>query len=70
MVFSFAVAIVVASQSIPRHEAVAIFVGTTSLPRAAAAAFTDGLHAAFYASTSLMVVAALLSASRFFSRRR
>ena len=70
MVFSFAVAIVVASQSIPRHEAVAIFVGTTSLPRAAAAAFTNGLHAAFYASTSLMVVAALLSASRFFSRRR
>ena len=70
MVFSFAVAIVVASQSIPRHEAFAIFVGTTSLPRSSAAAFTTGLHAAFYASTSLMVVASLLSATRAISRRR
>ena len=69
MVFSFAVAIVVASQSIPRHEAVAIFVGTTSLPHASAAAFTNGLHAAFYASSALTVVAALLSATRLRSRR-
>jgi EmrB/QacA subfamily drug resistance transporter len=64
MVFSFAVAILIASQSVSKHEAFAIFVGTTTLQRSSAAAFTTGLHAAFYASTSLMVVAALLSASR------
>jgi EmrB/QacA subfamily drug resistance transporter len=64
MVFSFAVAILIASQSISKHEAFAIFVGTTTLHRSSAAAFTTGLHAAFYASTSLMVVAAILSATR------
>jgi EmrB/QacA subfamily drug resistance transporter len=64
MVFSFAVAILIASQSISKHEAFAIFVGTTTLPTASAAAFTDGIHAAFYASTSLMVIAAILSATR------
>jgi len=70
MVFSFAVAILVASQSIPRHEAFAIFVGTTSLSKASASVFTTGLHAAFYSSTSLMLVAMLLSASRLFRRSR
>jgi EmrB/QacA subfamily drug resistance transporter len=69
MVFSFALAIVIASQSISKHEAFAIFVGTTTLPGSAAAAFTSGLHAAFYASTSLMVIAALLSATRAGSLR-
>jgi hypothetical protein len=64
MVFSFAVAILIASQSVSKHEAFAIFVGTTTLHRSSAAAFTTGLHAAFYASTSLMVVAAILSATR------
>lgn len=64
MVFSFALAIVVASQSISRHEAFAIFVGTTTLSRRTALSFTNGLHAAFYASTLLMAIAALLSASR------
>jgi EmrB/QacA subfamily drug resistance transporter len=64
MVFSFAVAILIASQSISKHEAFAIFVGTTTLPSASAAAFTAGIHAAFYASTSLMVIAAILSATR------
>ena len=64
MVFSFAVAILIASQTISKHEAFAIFVGTTTLPSASAAAFTSGIHAAFYASTSLMVVAAILSATR------
>jgi MFS family permease len=64
MVFSFALAILVASATISKHEAFAIFVGTTTLPHATAAAFTGGLDAAFYASTSLMVVAAILSALR------
>ena len=64
MVFSFALAILVASANISKHEAFAIFVGTTTLHRSAAAAFTTGIHAAFYASTSLMVLAAILSATR------
>jgi hypothetical protein len=64
MVFSFALAILVASASISKHEAFAIFVGTTTLRQSVAAAFTSGIHAAFYASTSLMVLAAILSASR------
>ncbi len=64
MVFSFAVAILTASRSISRALAFAIFVGTTSLHGHLAAAFTTGLHAAFYTLTSFMVIAALLSALR------
>ena len=64
MVFSFAVAILIASRSISRGLAFAIFVGNTSLHGAVAAAFTSGLHAAFYASMGFMVLAAVLSALR------
>jgi EmrB/QacA subfamily drug resistance transporter len=64
MVFSFAVAILVASRSISRQLAFAIFVGTTSLHGSLAAAFTTGLHAAFYASVAFMVIAAILSGLR------
>jgi Major Facilitator Superfamily len=64
MVFSFSVAILVASRSISRQLAFAIFVGTTSLHGSLAAAFTTGLHAAFYESVSFMVIAAILSALR------
>ena len=64
MVFSFAVAILVASRSISRQLAFAIFVGTTSLHGAVADAFTTGLHAAFYASVAFMVIAAILSGLR------
>lgn len=64
MVFSFAVAILVASRSISRGMAFAIFVGTTTLHGAVAAAFTTGLHSAFYASVAFMVIAAALSATR------
>ena len=69
MVFSFALAILVASATITKHEAFAIFVGTTTLRPSVAGPFTDGIHAAFYSSTSLMVVAALLSVSRARPRR-
>jgi EmrB/QacA subfamily drug resistance transporter len=69
MVFSFALAILVASESITKTQAFAIFVGTSTLSRSSAAAFTDGIHAAFYSSTSLMVIAALLSFSRVRSGR-
>jgi len=44
LVFSFAVAILIASRSISRGLAFAIFVGSTSLHGALAAAFTSGLH--------------------------
>ncbi len=64
MVFSFAVAILIASRSISKHLAFAIFVGTRSLHGHLAVAFTTGLHSAFYASMVFMVVAALLSATR------
>jgi hypothetical protein len=64
MVFSFSVAILVASRSISRQLAFAIFVGTTTLRGPAASAFTTGLHAAFYESVSFMVIAAVLSAIR------
>jgi MFS family permease len=64
MVFSFSVAILVASRSIPRQLAFAIFVGTSSLHGALASAFTTGLHAAFYASVGFMVIAAILSGLR------
>jgi len=64
MVFSFAVAILIASHAISKSEAFAIFVGTTTLPAGATSAFTEGIRAAFYASVALMLVAALLSAVR------
>ena len=64
MVFSFAVAILIASRSISRGLAFAIFVGSTSLRGPLAVAFTVGLHAAFYASMGFMALAAGLSALR------
>jgi EmrB/QacA subfamily drug resistance transporter len=64
MVFSFTTAILFASHSISRELAFAIFVGTTTLHGHLAAAFTTGLHAAFYAMTAFMAIAAILSAVR------
>jgi hypothetical protein len=64
MVFSFSVAILVASRSISRQLAFAIFVGTSTLHGSLASAFTTGLHAAFYESVIFMVIAAVLSALR------
>ena len=70
MVFSFAVAILVAARSISKRLAFQIFVGTTSLPHRLLAPFNSGLHAAFYSCMGFMVVAAVLSATRIFGRRR
>jgi EmrB/QacA subfamily drug resistance transporter len=64
MVFSFSMAILVASRSISRGLAFAIFVGTAKLHGALAKAFTTGLHTAFYASVLVMFIAAGLSAIR------
>ncbi|HVB42746.1 MAG TPA: MFS transporter [Streptosporangiaceae bacterium] len=69
MVFSFALAILIASRSISKSLAFAIFVGTTSLHGTLAAAFTAGLHSAFYTSMIFMAVAAVLSATRGLSAR-
>jgi len=69
MVFSFSVAILVASSAISKHLAFAIFVGTTSLHGKLASAFTDGLHKAFYVLMIFMVLAALLSLSRVKGKR-
>jgi EmrB/QacA subfamily drug resistance transporter len=66
MVFSFAVAILVAGRAIPHRVAFAIFVGTTHLTHRLSTSFTDGLHAAFYASIGIMALAAALSATRVF----
>jgi EmrB/QacA subfamily drug resistance transporter len=70
MVFSFAVAILVASRSISRQLAFAIFVGTSTLHGSLASAFTSGLHAAFYESVGFMVIAAILSALRGGRRKK
>jgi EmrB/QacA subfamily drug resistance transporter len=64
MVFSFSLAILIASRSISRHLAFAIFVGSRPLTGHLAQAFTSGLHAAFYTSMGLMALAGLLSATR------
>jgi EmrB/QacA subfamily drug resistance transporter len=64
MVFSFAVAILVAAHSIAKGLAFAIFVGTTRLHGLYATAFAQGLHAAFYSAMGLVAIAAVLSAVR------
>ncbi len=64
MVFSFSMAILIASRSISRSLAFAIFVGSTSLRADDARSLTSGLQAAFYASMGLMALAAALSADR------
>jgi EmrB/QacA subfamily drug resistance transporter len=68
MVFSFAAAIVAAAHSIPRGIAFAIFVGTANLSGARGAAFVTGIHTALYLGIALMLVAALLSGTRLFSK--
>ncbi|HUD07980.1 MAG TPA: MFS transporter [Candidatus Saccharimonadales bacterium] len=64
MVFSFSVAILVASRSISKKLAFAIFVGVTNLHGHLTSAFTNGLHSAFYVLMGFMIIAALLSLSR------
>ncbi len=70
MVFSFASAIVIASATVTRAQAFAIFVGAERLNAATGAAFTAGIHNAFYFSVGLMLLAAVLSGSRSLARSR
>ncbi|CAB1128184.1 MFS transporter [Candidatus Hydrogenisulfobacillus filiaventi] len=58
MVLSFATAILVSSAAIPRRVAFAIFVGTTALRGRLLYTFNHGIHAAFYLSIGLVLVAA------------
>ncbi len=64
MVCSFAVALLIASLSIPRQLAFAIFLGIGGISSQLSAAFVDGMHSAFTASISLLAVALLLSVLR------
>ncbi len=69
MVFSFAVAVLVAARSISKQKAFEIFVGTTSLPKHLSQTFNTGLHSSFYAAMSFIVVAMVLSSTRLLRRR-
>jgi hypothetical protein len=69
MIFSFAVAILIAAHSVSRRLAFAIFVGTQNLHAGLARAFTVGLRGAFLASMAIMLVAAGLSVGRGRGRR-
>lgn len=64
MVFSFSLALVVASRSLSRSLAFAIFVGNAALSTVAGHAFLNGIHDAFYTSVAALVVAGILSALR------
>ncbi len=65
MVASFAVALFIASLSIPRQMAFSIFLGVTGqISGPLSKAYVDGMHSALVASISLLVVALVLSALR------
>jgi EmrB/QacA subfamily drug resistance transporter len=64
MVFSFALAVLAASQSITKAQAFALFVGTSTLSHATGVVFSHAIHLAFYSSAVLMAVAAVLSGMR------
>lgn len=70
MVFSFSVAVLVASRTVPRQVAFAIFVGTTRLSGDTGRIFTHGLHAAFYVSIAILAGAAVLAAAGWRHQRR
>jgi EmrB/QacA subfamily drug resistance transporter len=64
MVSSFAVALLIASISIPRGLAFEIFLGVTRISGNLSQAFVDGMHSALLASISLLAVAFILSVLR------
>ena len=64
MVSSFAVALLVASLSIPRQLAFAIFLGVGEISGGLSQAFIEGMHSALMASISLLAVAIFLSVLR------
>jgi MFS family permease len=64
LVCSFALALLIASLSIPREQAFDIFLGTSQLSGALASAFVSGMHSALLASITLIIVALVLSMLR------
>ncbi len=64
MIFSFAVALLVAASALSRQLAFAIYAGDAALTAAGGRAFLHGIHMAFYASVAFLVVAGVLSAAR------
>ncbi|TYK53166.1 MFS transporter [Actinomadura decatromicini] len=68
-VFSFPLAIMSASRSIPRDLVIAIFVGSSGLDGAAADAFTDALGPTFYVLMGIMILAMLASLIRLAGRK-
>ena len=64
MVSSFALALLIASVSIPRQLAFEIFLGVSAIQGQLSGAFVDGMHSALLASISLLAVALVLSVLR------
>jgi len=60
-VSSFALALLIASLSIPRNVAFAIFLGSGGISTQLSASYVQGMHVALLASMSLIVVAFVLS---------
>jgi EmrB/QacA subfamily drug resistance transporter len=64
MVCSFAVALLIASLSIPRQMAFEIFLGVGRIQGQLSSAFVDGMHVALAGSISVLLVALVLSILR------
>jgi hypothetical protein len=64
MVCSFAVALLVASLSIPRQMAFEIFLGVGGFQSQLSSSFVNGMHAALAGSISVIIVALVLSILR------
>ncbi len=64
MVSSFAMALLIASLSIPRQTAFMIFLGVGGLSGALSSAFVQGMHSALMGSIALLALALLLSVLR------
>lgn len=64
MVLSFAIALLIASLSIPRELAFEIFLGVGKMSAQLSQAFITGMHSALLASVTLLVVAVILSVLR------
>ncbi len=64
MVGSFAVALLIASLSIPRQLAFQIFLGVGQIGGELSSAFIDGMHSALLASIAILIVALVLSVLR------
>jgi EmrB/QacA subfamily drug resistance transporter len=64
MVTSFAMALLIASLSIPRQTAFSIFLGVGGLSPALSTAFVQGMHSALTGSIALLAIALVLSILR------